>query len=282
MSSPTTTSDVPILVTGGTGTLGTLVVDRLLAGGRRVRVLSRGRHAATSNTEHVVADLNTGEGVGAALKDVEIVLHLAGTQKGDDVRARNLVNAAKEAGVRHLVYISVVGADRINVKTVIDRGMFAYFASKRAGELVIEQSGVPWTTLRATQFDQSFLKLVQGMAKLPIMPVPSGWKFQPIDAAEVADRLVELASGAPSGYVAEMGGPHVYALADMARLYLHAAGKRRVIMPMPTPGGAARELKSGANLTPSHAVGRQTWEQFLADEVGGLALSGTGEALSGK
>ena len=257
MCSQTATSDAPILVTGGTGTLGTLVVDRLLAGGRRVRVLSRGRHAAAADTDHVSADLNTGEGVGTALKDVEIVLHLAGTQKGDDVRARNLVNAAKSAGVRHLVYISVVGADRIPVRTVIDRGMFAYFASKRAGEQVIEQSGVPWTTLRATQFDQSLLKLVQGMAKLPIIPVPSGWKFQPIDAAEVAQRLVELAFDEPAGYVPEIGGPKVYELADMARLYLHATGKRRAIIPMPTPGGAARDLKSGANLTPDHAFGRR-------------------------
>ena len=64
-----------------------------------------------------------------------------------------------------------------------------------------------------------------------------------------------------------MGGPHVYALADMARLYLHAAGKRRVIIPMPTPGGAARELKSGANLTPSAPLagdaGSSSWPMKL-------------------
>ena len=271
-SEPTT--DAPILVTGGTGTLGRLVVARLLKADKSVRVLSRGRHAPRDaanspdeRVEYVTADLATGDGVAAALDGVKTVIHVAGTAKGDDGKALNLVNGAQRAGVRHVVYISVVGADRIPVKSALDRAMFGYFAAKLAAEQLIANSGVPWTSLRSTQFQEAIFMIVQGMSRLPIAPVPAGWKFQPIDPAEVADRLVELALGAPQGLVAEMGGPRIYELADLLRSYLHATGKHRLIVGMPTPGGAARAVRAGANLTPDHAVGRRTWEEFLADQL---------------
>jgi len=266
MSPQSPTHEIPILVTGGTGTLGSLVVDRLLKSGKHVRVLSRGHRPAAPAVEHATSDLNTGAGVDAAMKDIQIVLHLAGTQKGDDVRARNLLAAAKAASVQHIVFISVVGADRIPVESAIDRSMFAYYAAKRAAEELIEKSGVPWTTLRSTQVDQSFLKLFRAMTKLPIIPVPSGWKSQPIDGEEVADRLVDLAAKQPAGYVHEIGGPKVYEFAELLRIYLRAMGKRRMVIGMPTPGAAARILKDGANLTPDHAQG-QSWEQFLAAQL---------------
>jgi uncharacterized protein YbjT (DUF2867 family) len=88
--------------------------------------------------------------------------------------------------------------------------------------------------------------------------------MQPIDAGEVADRLVELALGTPSGRVPDLGGPRVYELADLMRGYLTAAGKRRPLLPMPMPGKAAKAYRAGANLAPDRAVGRRTWEDFLA------------------
>ena len=105
------------------------------------------------------------------------------------------MRAASRAGMRHLVYISVVGADRIPVASGIDRAMFGYFASKLAAEQIVADSGLPWTTLRATQFHDLILMTVQQMARLPVIPVPAGFRFQPIDAGEVATRLVELALG---------------------------------------------------------------------------------------
>jgi uncharacterized protein YbjT (DUF2867 family) len=262
----------PILVTGGTGTLGRLVATRLRQAGRDVRVLSRGRLPADPTSdpgvEHVIADLATGEGVDGALASVQTVLHLAGSAKGDEVKARHAVEAASRAGARHVVYISVVGADRLPVKSALDRMMFGYFAQKRAAEQIIAESGLPWTTLRATQFHQLNLKVVQAMARLPIVPVPAGWRFQPIDAAEVADRLVELALGSPAGLVPEIGGPSIYEMRDLVRSYLDATGRRRPIVGMPTMGGAGRAFREGANLTPDRAVGRRTWEDFLASELG--------------
>ena len=65
------------------------------------------------------------------------------------------------------------------------------------------------------------------MAKLPVIPVPAGFRFQPVDAGEVAARLVELALGAPAGLVPDLAGPRVYTMAGLLRAYLRARGKRR-------------------------------------------------------
>ena len=273
MNADTHKTAAPILVTGGTGTLGSLVVPRLRQRGQPVRILSRGHLPAQlaagtdPGVEQVIADLQTGERLEAALHDVQTVIHLAGSAKGDEEKAGHLVEAASRVGVRHLLYISVVGADQIPVKSALDRAMFGYFAQKRAAEQVIAASGLPYTILHATQFHQLSLKVVEGMARLPIVPVPAGWRFQPIDAAEVADRLVELAFGAPSGLVPEVGGPRIYEMTELVRSYLQAAGKRRLIVSMPMAGGAARAFRDGANLTPNRTIGRRTWEDFLADEL---------------
>ena len=141
-----------ILLTGGTGTLGRRLAPLLVAGGARVRVLSRSGTATGHGLEAATGDLMTGDGVDAALAGVAVVVHCAGTTTGDDVKARTLVDAARRAGVRHLVYISVVGADRVPIRSHLDRAMFGYFESKLAAERVVADGGVPWTTLRATQF----------------------------------------------------------------------------------------------------------------------------------
>jgi uncharacterized protein YbjT (DUF2867 family) len=258
---------VKILVTGGTGTLGQLVVPRLRDVGHSVRVLTRQSHAADEGIEYVNGDLTTGRGIEAAISGTEIIVHLAGTRKGDDDKARHLVAAALRTGTPHLVYISVVGAERVPVSGPIDRAMFGYFESKLATERVVADSGLPWTTLRATQFHQSMLALVQQMIKLPVVPVPADWRFQPVDAAEVADRLVDLALGPPSGLVPDIAGPRGYEMAELVRSYLRVHGKHRLILPVWTPGKAARAVRAGANLAPNRAVGRRTWEDFLAGRI---------------
>jgi len=157
MSGGTITS--PILVTGGTGTLGHHVVRRLHDAGRDVRVLTRRSQEAEDGIEFVTGDLAAGDGLQAVVDGVETIVHLAGSAKGDEDKARNLVQVASRGvpGAQHLVYISVVGADRIPVVSGIDRNMFGYFAGKRAAEKVVEDSGLPWTTLRATQFHDLML-----------------------------------------------------------------------------------------------------------------------------
>jgi uncharacterized protein YbjT (DUF2867 family) len=255
------------LVTGGTGTLGRLVVPRMQNAGWDVRVLSRRSRDGTQGIEFVTGDLATGEGIQSAVDGAEIIIHCAGGVKGDDNKARHLVRAASRAGTLHLAFISVVGVDRIPITSALDRTMFVYFASKSAAERVVADSGVPWTTLRATQFHDLILTAARTMARLPVLPVPSGFRFQPVDTAEVADRLVELALGTPAGLVPDMGGPAVYEMAELIRGYLRSGNKRRLILPIWLPGKAARAFRAGANLAPDGAVGRRTWEDFLAERV---------------
>jgi uncharacterized protein YbjT (DUF2867 family) len=255
------------LVTGGTGTLGRLVVPRLQDAGCEVRVLSRRSHAAGQGIEFVTGDLATGQGVDAAVVGAEVIVHCAGTKKGDEDKARHLVRAARRAGTRHLVYISVVGADRIPVASGVDRAMFGYFAAKLAAERVVADSGLPWTALRATQFHDGILMTARQLARMPVILAPAGWRFQPVDTGEVADRLVELALDAPAGLVSDLGGPRVYAMSELLRGYLQATGRHRPILPVRLPGNAARAFRAGANLAPDRAVGHRTWEDFLAARV---------------
>lgn len=268
----------PILVTGGTGTLGRLVVPRLRDAGYDVRVLTRRGREGTEGVEFVVGDLATGDGIEAAAVGAETIVHCAGSSKGDEVKAQHLVRAASQAGARHLVYISVVGADRVPVVSGIDRAMFGYFESKLAAERVIADSGVPWTTLRATQFHDLILMVARQLAKLPVIPAPSGVRCQPVDAGDVATQLVELAVGEPAGLVPELAGPRVYELKELVRSYLQARGRRRLIMPVRLPGQAARAVRAGAILALDGAVGRRTWEDFLAAQVSVPSAGGSGQA----
>ena len=248
----------PTLITGGTGTLGRQVVPRLLDAGCRPRVLSRNSHTFTDGIEYVTGDLRTGDGIDAAVHGVETVVHLAGGPKGDEEVARNLVTAASRVGVKHIVLVSVIGADQVSL---------GWFRSKLGAERVVAESGIPWTILRAAQFHDLALIVVQSMAKLPVIPVPGGLRFQPVDASDVADRLLELTLGEPAGLVPDLAGPTVYGIGDLARGYLAARGKRRMTIPLRMPGKAGRAYRDGRNLSLDADQGQRTWEDFLAERV---------------
>lgn len=252
-----------VLVTGGTGTLGRHVVRRLLDGGREVRVLSRRAGSDRSPVppdgrfSRHVGDLATGAGLAAALTGVDTVLHCASDQRNhtsDIDGIRRLVDACRTAGVRHLVVVSIVGIDRIPL---------GYYRTKLAVERVVAESQLGWTILRATQFHELVLTMVNGLTRLPVALVPAGISFQPIDPDEVAERLVTLSAGPPAGRAADLGGPEVRSMIDLTRAYLRVRGKRRLVAAVWLPGALVRALRSGANLTPDHADGRRTWEQFL-------------------
>jgi uncharacterized protein YbjT (DUF2867 family) len=247
-----------VLVTGGTGTLGRLTVPLLRDAGFKVRVLSRSSRESADGIEYVVGDLTTGEGIDAAVAGVDKIVHLAGDAKGDDDKARTLVKAATTAGRPHIVYISVVGADQES---------FAYFGFKRGAEQVIADSGLPWTTVRATQFNDLVLTVAKAITKLPIALVPSGFRVQPIDARDVAARLVELTQSEPAGLVPDIAGPKVYTFKEIVGSYLAATGRRRPMVPLHLPGKAARTFRTGINLAPAHATGTHTWEAFLTERV---------------
>lgn len=248
--------NAPLLVTGGTGTVGSRVVPLLRAAGRDIRILSRHPQADEPGVRHVAGDTVAGRGLAAALDGVEVVLHLAGGAKGDDIAARNLAAAARDAGVRHLVLISVVGADRMPI---------GYFRAKAEAERVIGDSGVPWTVLRSAQLHDFVLPVARGMARMPLLPVPGGLRFEPVDRDEVAVRLAELALGAPAGRVADLAGPEVLDLPQLVGTFAEVTGARmRPRVPMRLPGAVGRAYRAGENLAGAAALrGTRTWREYL-------------------
>lgn len=244
-----------ILVTGGTGLLGSQVVPLLRHAGQAVRVLSRHDRQAGDGVEYLAVDLLTADGIDDALNGVRTVLHLAGGPKGDDVSTRNLVRAAQRAGiVEHLILISVIGADAVPI---------GYFARKANAERIVATSGIPYTILRAAQFHELALKTVRAMAKAPILLAPGGVRWQPVASGEVAARLARLALGNPAGRVPDLAGPRTYTLEQLQRSYLAAMGKHRMRLPIHVPGKLGKAYRSGANLTAGAPTGSETWERFL-------------------
>lgn len=248
----------PILVTGGTGTIGSRVVPLLRSAGQDVRVLSRRGGQDEPGLTHVHGDTVAGRGLTEALEGVEVVLHLAGGAKGDDTAAGNLAAAAADAGVRHLVLISVIGADAMPL---------GYFRAKAEAERAIAGSGVPWTVLRAAQLHEFVLPVVRGMARLPLLPLPGGLRFEPVHVDEVAARLVELATGSPSGRVPDLAGPDVLDVRQLADAYAEAMGRRRRRgVPVRIPGAPGRAYRAGENLAGRDVQrGRRGWSDFLAE-----------------
>ncbi|GAA1662230.1 NAD(P)H-binding protein [Fodinicola feengrottensis] len=251
----------PILVTGGTGALGRQVVSQLVAAGRPVRIASRRERPAgdTVPYEWATVDYKTGAGLAAAVSGVSAIVHCAGSYFDTSVEDA-LVPVAIAADRPHLIYISIVGIDRIP---------FGYYKAKLAAEQVVIGSGLPWTILRTTQFHDLVFRAGDALSRSPIVPLPAGVPVQPIDSAEVADRLVELAAGPPAGAVPDMGGPQVRDATELVRIYLRSKGKRRLLLPIRLPGKAFRAFKNGYHLSEDHAVGRITFEQALSTPVGG-------------
>jgi uncharacterized protein YbjT (DUF2867 family) len=167
-----------------------------------------------------------------------------------------LVSAAKRAGSPHLVYTSIVGSDRVPV-----------YRRKVADEKLIASSGLPWTVLRATQFHDLIAVLLRMLAKPPVLALPAGWSFQPVDVREVGERLARLALGEPAGRAPDFGGPQIRAVSDLARSYLAMVGKRRPIMPVWLPGRVFRAYRAGGHLAPEHAEGTITFEQYLTEQL---------------
>ncbi|MER6944223.1 SDR family oxidoreductase [Nonomuraea sp. NPDC000554] len=237
----------PILITGGTGALGRHLVPLLAA--RDVRVLSR-----RPGNGRLVGDLDTGAGLAVAARGARTIVHCASSLRGDDVaRTRTLISAA-DAGA-HLLYVSIVGVDRHPLR---------YYRAKYACERLIESCGLPHTILRATQFHEQIVRMLRVLTRLPVAPVLAGTGFQPIDSAEVAARLAELALGEPAGRAADLGGPEVQPFTGLARTFLRAYGLRRPVLPVRVPGPAGDAFRRGVHLAPDRRVGRRTFAEFLA------------------
>lgn len=245
-----------VLVTGGTGTLGREVVRHLTAGGHGVTVTSRRRPSPgeTSAPATVTVDYGTGAGLDDAIGAADAVVHCATSFRREVDLTRAVLASARRRSCRHLVYVSIVGVDRLPLP---------YYRSKYESERLIAESGIPWTVLRATQFHPLVFALLSTLARAPVLPVPHGVRVQPIHVPEVAAALADLATGPPQGRVPDLGGPEVRDVAEYARAVLRATGRRRRLLPVRLPGKVFRGYRDGLHLAPDRAVGRVTFEQYL-------------------
>lgn len=255
-----------ILVTGGTGTLGRQVVQRLESGGMFVRSFSR--HMSVRKNYELVGnrvewsqgDLETGRGLDEALKDIDVVIHTA-TGNGKSPRVdiegtRILLAKARKAGVSHFIYISLVGADRIPV---------GYFRTKLEAEELVTSSGIPWSILRATQFHSLLDGMLHSATRVPLFAFLPTFVNQPVDSSEVADRLCELALSIPSGRVPDLGGPEVLTGIQILHTWLNTRRMKRLTIPIYIPGKMGHALRSGYTtcLTDSSSRGKITWSEWV-------------------
>lgn len=246
-----------ILVTGGTGTLGTEVVTLLRAKGEEVRVLS---HRPGHGTHF--GDLTTGQGLIDAADGVDRVVHAASDTRrlgrADLEQTLNLLRAVRSA--RHVVFVSIVGIDEIP---------YAYYRRKLACERLFELSDVPYTIARATQFHELIAMLLRLAERFPVAPLPLDFKFQSVAASDAAAHLAGLVLGEPRGRAEDFGGPQVETLGDMTRSWQEVRGRPRSTVNLPLPGRIAYDFRMGRNTCPQHALGTMSWGDFVLGRDGG-------------
>jgi uncharacterized protein YbjT (DUF2867 family) len=207
----------------------------------------------------VRGDLATGRDLATALAGAEVVVHAATDSRGDpwqvDVAGtRRLVEAVDRTRLRHLVYVSIVGVDRIP---------YGYFRAKFAAEQVLLASGLPVTLLRATQFHDFVDDLLDIAHRGPVLPVPMGWRVQPVDAGDVAGHIAQVVGRPPTGGVVEFGGPEDLSAADLARAWVAARAPGAHVVATPVPGKLAAAFRDGAALPTGGERGRRTYAEHL-------------------
>ena len=238
---------------GGTGVVGRHVVEVARERGHAVVVLSRGEGV----------DLTTGAGLPGRLDDVGAVIDTsnrasqrrAGSEEFFGAVTRHLLAAERAAGVGHHVALSIVGIDDVDT---------GYYAGKRLQERLVAGGDVAWSILRATQFHE-FAEQALGFARVGPFSLVPRMTSQPVAAREVGEALVGLAEAGPGGRVADLAGPEVHDMADLARRVARRRAGRRRVVPVRVPGAAGRAMRAGRLLPTSEGPrGTTTFDAWLA------------------
>ncbi|MFI6265252.1 SDR family oxidoreductase [Micromonospora sp. NPDC051006] len=233
-------------VIGGTGLIGSQVVQRLTAAG----------HEAVPAAPSTGVDLLTGDGLDQALEGAQVVVNVANSPTFDEASLDffrttmgNLLAAGERAGVGHQVILSIVGVDQVP--------LLDYYRAKALQEELLRQGPTPYSIVRATQFFE-FVNAIMSWTsdettvRLPATPV------QPMAAADVAAAVVDVATGAPLGGIRNVAGPDVYALDDLGRLTLAAQQDNRTVVTDDSAGmfaavsGDVLIAGPDAHLAPTH------------------------------
>jgi uncharacterized protein YbjT (DUF2867 family) len=214
-----------ILVTGATGTIGSLVVQGLAAAGSEVRAFVRtpGKQAFPAGVEEVVGDLTDVPSLRAALKSVRTMFLLNAVTPDEVTQALVALNLAREAGIERIVYLSVIHADRFtNVP---------HFTGKHTVERMIEHLDIPATILRPAYFMQNERMVQQVIQGYGVYPMPIGSTgVAMIDARDIADIAVaellrrDRASAPSPRLTLDLVGPEALTGASAAATWSAALG----------------------------------------------------------
>jgi uncharacterized protein YbjT (DUF2867 family) len=207
-----------IVVIGGTGLIGSKLVDKLLNDG----------HEPLAAAPDTGVNTFTGEGVANALEGAQVVVDVANAPAWDDdavldffqKTSRNLLAAEATAGVGHHVILSVVGADRLP-----DSG---YLRAKLAQEELVKAGPVPYTIVRATQFFEFIGRIADSSTDGDTVRL-SPALVQPEAADDVVSTLADVAGGEPLNDMIELAGPEAFPLDELARRVLRASGDPREV-----------------------------------------------------
>jgi uncharacterized protein YbjT (DUF2867 family) len=208
-----------IVVIGGSGLIGTKLVNRLRQKGHQVVAASPSTGVNTL----------TGEGLSEALKGAQVVVDVANSPSFEDQAVleffqrsgRNLLAAEAAAGVGHHVALSVVGTDRLP-----DSG---YLRAKLVQENLIKASKIPYTILRATQFLEFVGGIVQSATEGQTVRL-SPALMQPVHSDDVAAAMTDVTLAAPVNGIVELGGPERISLDEIGRRYLSATRDSRQVV----------------------------------------------------
>jgi len=208
-----------IVVIGGTGLIGSKVVEKLKQKG----------HEAIAATPNTGVNTVTGEGLQQALAGADVVVDVANSPSFEDNAAmeffqtagRNLTAAEATAGVRHHVALSVVGTERLQ-----DSG---YFRAKLAQESNIKNSPIPYSIVRATQFFEFIRAIAQEGTDGNVVRLPHA-VFQPIAAQDVAAAVADAALSAPTNGTEEIAGPDAFHMDEaVSKVLQHDKDQRKVV-----------------------------------------------------
>lgn len=207
-----------IVVIGGTGLIGTNVVNRLRHLG----------HEVIAGSPNTGVNTLTGEGLATALAGAEVVVDVANSPSFEDkavlaffeTSGRNLLAAEKVAGVGHHVALSVVGTERLLAS--------GYFRAKIAQETLIKASGIPYTILRSTQFFE-FVGAIANEGTVGKTVHVSPALIQPIASDDVAAAVADIAVAPPVNGTLEVAGPEALPLDELIRRFLRAVKDDRQV-----------------------------------------------------
>ncbi len=218
-TSETNNKTMKIVIIGGTGLIGTKLVNNLRQQGHEVVVASPSRGINSV----------TGEGLAAALVGAQVVVDVTNSPSWEDkavleffeTSTRNLLAAEAVAGVRHHIALSVVGTERLLAS--------GFFRAKLAQEKLIQASPIPYTIVRATQFFEFVGSIANSATDGQTVRLPSAL-LQPIVSDDVATALASVAVAEPSNSMVELAGPEAIPLDEVVRQFLKANRDPRTVI----------------------------------------------------